>query len=68
MGFPLTLQDIGLWLAVIAIILLATSQLLSPYHGKANLPINKKRLRTAAIVVGTLFMVTVVLRILQIMV
>jgi hypothetical protein len=63
MGFPLTFWDISLWLAVTAIILLITSELISPYYGKTNLLINKKRLRNVAIIVSTLFLITVAIRI-----
>jgi hypothetical protein len=63
MGFPLSFWDISLWLAITAIILLITSELISPYYGKTNLLINKKRLRNVAIIVSTLFLITVAIRI-----
>jgi len=66
MRFPLSFWDISLWLAVTAVILLATSELISPYYGKTNLLINKKRLRGAALLLGTLFMITVLIRIYEI--
>jgi hypothetical protein len=59
MDFPLSLWDISLWLAITAIILLVTSELISPYYGKTNLIINKKRLRNVALALSTLFLVTV---------
>jgi len=62
MNFPLSFWDISLWLAVTAIILLITSELISPYYGKTNLLINKKRLRQVAIAVSVLFLITVALR------
>jgi len=68
MRFPLSFWDISLWLAVTAIILLATSELISPYYGKTNLLINKKRLRGAALLLGTLFMITVLIRIYEIII
>jgi len=68
MSFPLTFWDISLWLAVTAVILLATSELISPYYGKTNLLINKKRLRGAALLLGTLFMITVFIRIYEIII
>ncbi|UCG45132.1 MAG: hypothetical protein JSV58_07130 [Candidatus Bathyarchaeota archaeon] len=61
------LQDLSLWLAVIAIILLVTSQLLSPFYGVMGLPVNKRKLRNTAIAVASLFLVTVLLRIVQIL-
>ena len=63
MNFPLGFWDISLWLAVTAIILLITSELISPYYGKTNLLINKKRLRNVSIIVSTLFLITVAIRI-----
>jgi len=62
-NFPLSFWDISLWLAVTAIILLVTSELISPYYGKTNLLINKKRLRHTALTIGILFMITVAIRI-----
>ncbi len=67
MSFPLDLSDVSLLLAVEAIVLLITSELLSPYYGAANLKINKKRLRNVAIVISTAFLVTVGLRIASIL-
>jgi hypothetical protein len=64
MDFPLLLWDISLWLAVTAIVLLVTSELVSPYYGKTSLFINKKRLRNVALTVSTLFLTTVSIRIL----
>jgi len=63
MNFPLGFWDINLWLAVTAIILLITSELISPYYGKTNLLINKKRLQNVALTVSTLFLITVAIRI-----
>jgi len=63
MIFPLSFWDISLWLAVTAIILLITSELISPYYGKTNLLINKKRLRNVALIMSILFLITVALRI-----
>jgi len=63
MLFPLTFWDISLWLAVTAIILLATSELISPHYGQTSLIIEKRRLRQAALILGILFMITVIVRI-----
>ena len=68
MDFPLSFWDISLWLAVTAIILLVTSELISPYYGKKNLLINKKRLRNVALTVSTLFLVTVAVRVVTIII
>jgi hypothetical protein len=62
MMFPLTLWDASLLLATLAIILLVTSELL-PRYGRVTILINKKRLRNAATAVSTLFLITVAIRI-----
>ena len=63
MQIPLDFWNISLWLAVSAIILLITAQLVSAYDGKATLLIDQRRLRNTAIVMGMLFLVTVAIRI-----
>jgi hypothetical protein len=63
MQIPLSFWDISLWLAVTAIILLITAELISPYYGQTNLLINKKKLKNAALILGVLFLMTVAIRI-----
>ena len=64
MYFPLSLWDISLWIAVTAIILLVTSELLAPYSDYfGDFVIEKTRLRLAALVLGAAFMITVLLRV-----
>jgi hypothetical protein len=64
MKFPLTVSDIGLWLAVMAIILLITSEFVSSSTGAlGNVAIEKKRLRFMALAMGMGFMATVVMRV-----
>jgi hypothetical protein len=66
MIFPLTVSDISLWLAVTAIILLITSELLySLPEISARIMIDKKRLRLVALGCGLGFLVTVVMRVFQ---
>ena len=66
MNFPLSISDIGLWLAAMAIILLTTSELLSSSSTYSrNIAIDKKRLRLVALALGMGFMVTVIMRIFQ---
>ena len=66
MNFPLSMSDIGLWLAAMAIILLTTSELLSSSSTYSrNIAIDKKRLRLVALALGMGFMVTVIMRIFQ---
>ena len=66
MSFPLSFWDISLLLAVTAIILLITSELVSPYYGRTNLIINKKRLRNTALAFSIVFLITVAIRIFSI--
>lgn len=63
MQFPLTPWDISLWLAITAIILLATSELISPHYGHTSLIIEKRRLKQMAFLLGIIFMFTVLIRI-----
>jgi len=49
-----------------AIILLTTSELLSPYYGRTGMVLDKRRLRTIALVMGMLFMATVAVRVIGI--
>jgi hypothetical protein len=66
MEFPLSVSDLGLWLAVMAIILLITSELLSSSTEYfRNIVIEKKRLRLVALALGAGFMITVVMRVFQ---
>ena len=61
MQFPLSFWDIAVWLAVIAVILLTTAELISLYYGRANLAIEKRRLRQTALVVSVLFLAAVMI-------
>jgi len=66
MKFPLSISDISLWLAVMAIILLITSELLSSTSiYSRSLAIDKKRLRLIALSLGIGFMITVIIRVFQ---
>ncbi len=53
-------------LAVVAIILSITSELASPYLGRTNLAIEKKVLRRTAILFFFAFLITVFVRVYQI--
>jgi uncharacterized membrane protein YjjP (DUF1212 family) len=63
MTFPFGFWDISLLVAIAAIILLVTSEILSPHYGKTNILINRKKLKKAAIIASTLFLATVAIRI-----
>ena len=66
MDFPLSTSDISLWLAIMAIILLVTSELISSSTGfSRNIIIEKKRIRLVALALGTGFMITVIMRVFQ---
>jgi hypothetical protein len=60
---PFTPWSISLWLAVTAIILLITVQLVSAYDGPATLLIDSRKLKTAALTMGILFLATVAIHI-----
>jgi hypothetical protein len=66
MMFPLGLWDVSLLTAITAIILLITLNMLSPYHGKVNILINRKRLKHTAMAFSLIFLATVALRIINI--
>jgi hypothetical protein len=61
------LQEIGIWLAVTAVILLIPAELLSPYYGPTNLLIKKKRLKNVSLGLSILFLTAVAMRIIQIL-
>jgi hypothetical protein len=56
---PLTLQEISILLAVSAILLLVTAELAPYASGEKTLTSDIKKLRTLAIVMGVLFLITV---------
>ena len=65
MYFPLGISDFSLLLAVVAVILLVTSELLFSLPEYASrIPLDKNVLRLAALGCGLGFLVTVVMRIL----
>lgn len=64
----MSLWDLSLWTAIIAIILLVTSELLSPYYGRTGIMINRHRLRIAAMILAFIFLGTVVYRVYEIVV
>jgi len=68
MSFPLGFSDLSLWTAVVAIILLITSELLSPYYGRTGILLNRRRLRFAALIVAFIFLGTVAYRVYQIII
>ncbi|MGD6850531.1 MAG: hypothetical protein ACQCN6_00545 [Candidatus Bathyarchaeia archaeon] len=64
MIFPLSIPDIGLWLAVAAIILLTTSELLySSSYYSSRILLDKQLLRYIGLGCGLAFLVTVLMRV-----
>ena len=66
MMFPLTFEDLGLFFAVIALILLVTSGLIPSGKEKRKVLINAKNLKKTAIIVSILFILTITLRIVDV--
>lgn len=56
---PITVQDLSLLLAVSAILLLVTAELVPYAFGEKTLISDMKKLRNLALVLGVLFVVTV---------
>jgi hypothetical protein len=63
MQIPLDFWNVSLFLAVTSLILLITAQLISAYDGPASILIEQKKLKTAAITTGILFLATVAVRV-----
>jgi hypothetical protein len=63
---PLTLQDLSILLAVSAILLLVTAELVPYVSGEKTLISEVKKLRNLAIVTGVLFLVTIAITIFNI--
>jgi len=66
--FPLGFWDLSLWTAVTAIILLITSELLSPWYGRTGIMIDRKRLRLVALIFALIFLATVAYRVYEIII
>jgi hypothetical protein len=61
--FPLGLWDLSLLFGISGILLLITSELLSPQYGKVNILIDRERIKNVALVALALFFVISVLRV-----
>lgn len=59
--------DVGLWLSVTAIILLMTAEIVFSYNGQASLLIDKKKLKNAVLIICILFLITVAIRVYEIL-
>lgn len=58
---PVTVQDLSILLAVSAILLLVTAELVPYLFGEKTLISDMKKLRNLALVLGVLFLVTIVI-------
>jgi hypothetical protein len=56
---PITIQDLSILLAVSAILLLVTAELVPYIFGEKTLVSDMKKLRNIAIVLGVLFLITI---------
>ena len=65
LSFPLNFEDVSLFLALTGIILFITSELISYYYGEINIIINRKKLRNTTYVVSIIFLVTVIIRLIN---
>jgi hypothetical protein len=65
MIFPVDVGDLSVLLAIIAIMLLVTSEVLSSYR-KSKVLFNTKRLMRAAIIFSILFLITIAVKIIDI--
>jgi hypothetical protein len=62
MIFPVDLGELSVLLALTAIIVLITSELISPYNRRFSILLNRKRLRIVGMVFSVLFLVTVAVK------
>jgi hypothetical protein len=56
---PLTIGSVSIWTAVMSVFLLTASELLSPVYARTGILINRRRLRIAAMILVTIFLVSV---------
>ena len=67
MSIPLNFDEITIWLALTSMILLVTSEVLSPYYDKIQVLINKKRLRNVAVAISLLFIASIIIKVANMM-
>ena len=68
MMFPLDYWDISILIAVITIILLVSSEIVSSYSGKVRILVDKRKLRIVATALTTVFLIIVAMRIINIII
>jgi len=64
--FP-SFMEISLWVGIIAVILLLTSQILYSCPGENHIVLERSRLKSAALVVGLVFILTTLVEIYSIL-
>ena len=67
MQLPLGFDDFSTLFAVLALILFVTQELIIPNMGSSNVVVDKGRMRRSTVVLGALFLFTVIIRVLQIL-
>jgi len=66
MSIPLSIDELTIWLALTSIILLATSEVLSPHYGRIHVFISRKRLRNVSMVVSFIFLAFIAIKVLNV--
>jgi len=66
LAFSLSLWDLSLWLAASSIVLLVTSEVLLELIGENQVRVDRTRVRIAGFVVAILFLITIALRIFEV--
>ncbi|GIU71175.1 MAG: hypothetical protein KatS3mg003_0654 [Candidatus Nitrosocaldaceae archaeon] len=67
MALEIELWDIGLWSAISALLLLITSEVISPYYGRNNILLRSKNIRHIGIGIGLFFLIIAIIRIITIL-
>ena len=66
MIFAASLWEIGIWLAASSIIIMVTSEVVSPSYGRINMLMNFNRMRKIAVMLGIAFLLVASLNIFSI--
>jgi hypothetical protein len=66
LAFSLSMWDLSLWLAASSIVLLVTSEVLLELIGENQVRVDRTRVRIAGFVVAILFLITIALRIFEV--
>jgi hypothetical protein len=63
MRFPVSYEELRLWIAMVAVILLTTSELLSVVYGRTNIYVNRDRLKRVSQMLGSLVLLSFLVQI-----